>query len=251
VLLEKPFAVSLDEGRQLAAAIEASDGAFALCFQNRYNPPAAALHERLRSGELGEVRGATAAVLWHRTPDYYRDRPWRGSWQGGGGGLLMNQAIHTLDLLQWLLGPVEHVSGGASTRALGGVIEVEDTAEMVLTHRGGARSVFFATLANSRNAPVEIQIETDSAIATLRGDLVVAHADGRVETVEDDRAPTGGQAYWGVSHETLIDDFHGRLRDAEPFWIGAAAGLDTLTTITAVYDHSFPERRRPANKENA
>ena len=82
----------------------------------------------------------SATVLWHRSADYYRDRPWRGTWSGGGGGLLMNQAIHTVDLLQWLLGDVTSVSGHAGTRFLGDTIEVEDTAEFVAHHAGGARS---------------------------------------------------------------------------------------------------------------
>ncbi|TPW74034.1 Gfo/Idh/MocA family protein [Schumannella soli] len=243
VLLEKPFAHSLEAGRELADAVAAPGaGKLALCFQNRYNTPVRALFDRLRSGELGAIRGAVGTVLWHRTADYYRDRPWRGTWAGGGGGLLMNQAIHTLDLLQWMLGPVEQVSGSASTRSLGDVIEVEDTAEMVLTHAGGAQSVFFATLANSRNAAIEIQLETEHAVATLRGDLTIEWADGRVETVAEPVTATGERSYWGVSHELLIDHFHSTLADPEPFWIGVDAGLDTLTTINAVYDASFPDR---------
>ena len=83
------------------------------------------------------------------TAEYYRDRPWRGTWAGGGGGLMMNQAIHTVDLLQWLVGDVVAVSGHASTRFLGGTIEVEDTTEFVAEHANGARSAFYATLANA------------------------------------------------------------------------------------------------------
>ena len=101
----------------------------------------------------GQVRGASATVLWHRTAEYYRDRPWRGTWAGGGGGLLMNQAIHTVDLLQWLLGDVTSISGHAATRFLGDTIEVEDTAEFVAEHTGGARSVFYATLATPSTPP--------------------------------------------------------------------------------------------------
>jgi len=85
---------------------------------------------------------AHATVFWHRTAQYYRDRPWRGTWIGGGGGLLMNQAIHTLDLLQWLVGDVESVAGSVSTRSLADVIEVEDTAEITLNHASGVRSRF-------------------------------------------------------------------------------------------------------------
>jgi len=242
VLVEKPLADTIDAARELAAVLSESPGQLALCFQNRYNPPVRALQELIGSDALGRIEGAAATVLWHRTPEYYRDRPWRGTWSGGGGGLLMNQAIHTLDLLNWLLGPVEEVKGSASTRALADVIEVEDTAEMALRHASGVRSVFFATLGHGRNSDVEIEIVGERATATLRGDLTVRYADGRVMTVPERTATTGGQSYWGLSHELLIDDFHSRLSAPEPFWIGVDAGLDTLTTIAAVYDASFPQR---------
>ena len=101
--------------------------------------------------------------MWHRDADYYRNRPWRGTWADGGGGLMMNQAIHTVDLLQWLVGDVAKVEGHASTRSLGGVIEVEDTAEFVAEHVNGARSVFYATLANASNAPVTLDVVTEKA----------------------------------------------------------------------------------------
>ncbi len=251
VLVEKPLADSPAAGREIAAAARASSGRLAVCFQNRYNAPVQAAKALLDSGELGAVRGAAATVLWHRLPEYYESRPWRGTWAGGGGGLLRNQGIHTLDLLQWLLGPVVETAGSASTRALGDVIEVEDTAELVLRHSSGARSVLFATLAHATNSPVSIEIVTETATLTIRGDLTVAHADGRVETVREREAAGGGRTYWGVSHELLIDDFHARLGDDEPFWIGADAGLDTLTTITAVYDRSFPDRPQASARKDA
>ncbi|WP_306232686.1 Gfo/Idh/MocA family protein [Agrococcus beijingensis] len=251
VLTEKPLADSPAAGEAIAAAAAASGAKLAVCFQNRYNAPVQATQRLLASGELGAVRGAAATVLWHRLPDYYLDRPWRGTWAGGGGGLLMNQAIHTLDLLQWLLGPVADVAGHAATRALADVIEVEDTAELRLRHESGATSVLYATLGHAANSPVTIEIVTEHATLTLRGDLTVEHADGRVETVRERESAGGGRAYWGVSHELLIDDFHASLADPDPFWIGADAGLATLSTITAVYDSSFPERARATVRKDA
>lgn len=103
VILEKPLASTLEEGRRLVELAERGSAKIAVCFQNRYNAPVQAMNERLSSGELGKVLGAAATVLWHRTADYYLTRPWRASWDGSGGGLLMNQAIHTVDLLQWLM----------------------------------------------------------------------------------------------------------------------------------------------------
>ena len=171
VVLEKPLAHTLAEGERLLAAAAESTARIGLCFQNRYNAPVQEMRRLLDSGELGKVLGASATVMWHRNADYYLDRPWRGSWGGGGGGLMMNQAIHTVDLLQWLVGDVVSLSGSASTHALGDAIEVEDTAEFAAIHSNGARSVFYATLANTVNAPVTLDISTEKATLSLRGDL--------------------------------------------------------------------------------
>jgi UDP-N-acetyl-2-amino-2-deoxyglucuronate dehydrogenase len=242
VVLEKPLAHSREEGDRIVAAAEASGAKIAVCFQNRYNQPVQRMRELLDSGTLGAVRGAAASVVWHRTAEYYNDRPWRGTWAGGGGGLLMNQAIHTLDLLQWLVGDVVAVNGSAATRGLGDTIEVEDTADMLLTHVGGVRSTFYATLTNAWNAPVAVDIETEKAVLSLRGELRVTFADGTVEVTGERETAEGERAYWGVSHELLVQDFYARLGDPEPFWISPAEARKTLGIIQDVYDQSYPER---------
>ncbi|MCU1408786.1 MAG: dehydrogenase [Microbacteriaceae bacterium] len=242
VILEKPLAHTRAEGARVVKAAERATARIAICFQNRYNAPVQAAHDLLASRELGAVLGASATVMWHRSAAYYQSRPWRGQWATGGGGLLMNQAIHTLDLLQWLVGPVAEVRGNASTRALDDVIEVEDTAEMVLTHQSGARSVFYATLANTVNAPITLDIVTERATLSLRGELTVTHADGRVDVVKEREVATGGRAYWGISHELLIQDFYARLDEDAPFWIGPLEAQKTLEIIQDVYDQSYPER---------
>lgn len=239
VIVEKPLAHTLEDGRRLVAAAKSSRAKIAVCFQNRYNATAQAMHALLSSGELGAVVGAAATVLWHRDGDYYRSRPWRGTWEGGGGGLMMNQAIHTVDLLQWLVGDVVSLSGHAATRFLGDAIEVEDTAEFVATHANGARSAFYATLAHAVNAPVTLDIVTEKATLSLRGDLTVTYADGRVESVPERVVESGGRAYWGVSHELLIADFYARLGEKDPFWIDPAEAEKSLRIVKEIYRQSY------------
>ncbi|MBT2521938.1 Gfo/Idh/MocA family protein [Arthrobacter sp. ISL-28] len=241
VIVEKPLAHTLAEGRRLVEAASAGRAKIAVCFQNRYNATSQAMHALLSSGELGAVTGASATVMWQRSAEYYQSRPWRGTWAGGGGGLLMNQAIHTVDLLQWLVGDVVAVTGNASTRFLGDTIEVEDTAEFVAEHAGGARSAFYATLANPFNAPVTLDVVTEKAVLSLRGDLTVTHEDGRVDIVRERTSGSGGRSYWGVSHELLISDFYARLDDADPFWISPAEAEKSLHIIKDIYRQSYPQ----------
>ncbi len=241
VLLEKPIAHTLADGERLAIAAEDSAAVLGVCFQNRYNDTSRALRDLLDRGSLGAVSGGRASVSWFRDAAYYRRREWRGRWATAGGGVLMNQAIHTLDLLQWYLGPVTDVRGVAATLALCGVIEVEDTAAVRLRHRtptGEITSVFHATNGDVENAPVTVEIMTEHARVRLETNLTVTHNDGQVEILRPSTPVTGEKAYWGASHGLLIEDFYRHVRAGKPFWIDAAAGLETLRIIDAVYEQS-------------
>ncbi len=235
VLAEKPVAHTMAEAERLIAAADENAGVkIGICLQNRYNTAVRAIRSRLDSGELGAVLGGHGTVLWHRPQRYYDAKPWRGQASRAGGGVLINQAIHTLDLLQWLVGPVTGVAGRAGHYGPTDT-DVEDTAQLVLDHRGGARSVFFATNLNPVDAPVALQIATEHATLDLRGNLTISHADGRIEAIEERRALTSGRSYWGVSHELLIADFYARLGDPNPFWIGPREAAESLRIISEVY----------------
>jgi UDP-N-acetyl-2-amino-2-deoxyglucuronate dehydrogenase len=235
VLVEKPVAHTVAEADRLIAAARAHPGVKAgICLQNRYNATTQAARELLESGELGKILGGSATVLWHRDREYYEKRPWRGRVRDSGGGVLINQAIHTLDLIQWLLGDVVQVRGHAG-RNPDGAVDVEDTAYALLDHAGGARSVVFATVANVTDAPVTIEIVTERATLHIRGDLTVNYADGRTETVAEARPSGAGRSYWGASHELLIADFYRTLADPEPFWIGPPEGTRSLRLVDEIY----------------
>ncbi|MGP9683344.1 Gfo/Idh/MocA family protein [Brachybacterium sp. AOP3-A1-3] len=258
VLQEKPLAHTLAEGTRLVEALgsatagrtptvpraDGGQGAakIGICFQNRHNRASRELARLLGSGELGEVRGAWASVVWSRTAEYYAAKPWRGRWETAGGGLLINQAIHTLDLVQWLLGPVERTEGLVSQKKFAGVTEVEDTADLVLHHASGITTTFYATLTAPVARPVEFEVETENAYLEVRsgrgGGLTVRWADGRVDTFSDKVATAGGRSYWGVSHEELIRDFYASLDAPEPFWIGPAEAMGSLQILKDAYAHS-------------
>ncbi|WP_433360011.1 Gfo/Idh/MocA family protein [Actinoplanes sp. CA-142083] len=233
VFLEKPVAHTVEEAERLvAAAKDFPHLKVGVCLQNRYNTASSVARQRLKS--LGSVKGASATVMWHRTPEYYQAKPWRGQKARSGGGVLINQAIHTVDLLQWLVGEVVTVNGDAGTYS-GYDIDVEDTASLILDHENGARSVLFATVTNAVDSPVTIEIVTDKATLLLRGDLTITHQDGTVEVIAERRASSGGRSYWGASHELIIADFYRSLADPEPFWIGPGEALKSQLIIDAVY----------------
>jgi UDP-N-acetyl-2-amino-2-deoxyglucuronate dehydrogenase len=146
VLIEKPIDVTLSKARAIADAAAAAPGnpIAAVIFQRRYDPASKAVHDAIQSGRFGRVTSAVASVPWWRSQHYYDSDEWRGTWQLDGGGTLINQSIHTLDLLVWLLGrPVEiYAQTGLFAHER---IEVEDTMSATIRFESGAIATMHAT----------------------------------------------------------------------------------------------------------
>lgn len=240
VLLEKPVAHTMAEAQRLADHAATSSAQVGVCFQNRYNHSSQVIRRLFDDGEAGAVRGGAATVLWSRDAAYYEAAPWRGSWARSGGGLLINQAIHTLDLLSWFCGDVIDVDGHVSTSHLQGVIEVEDSAELRLQHAGGARSLFFGSNGAVANLPVTVDIVAENVTAHIRDGLTLSWADGRTEhEAESAGASVPGKSYWGSSHAALIADFYATRAAGERFWIDTAEAMKPLAVLNAAYDATY------------
>lgn len=238
VLTEKPVAHTVAEGQRLVERAAAASVKVGVVLQNRYNPTSVAIRDLLAAGTLGPITGGRAAVWWSRTPAYYAASPWRGRWSESGGGVLINQAVHTLDLLLWFLGDPVAMRGTAATLALADTIEVEDTATVVMDHEQGVRSVFFATNAHHTNADVELQLIGRDGSATLTDGRVLLTDGAGTRQVATDARPSGERSYWGLSHALLIDEFYATLEDPEPFWLSPAVGVRALTVLRSVYAQS-------------
>lgn len=242
VLVEKPLAHRLADAEQLAAAAAAANVKAGICFQNRYNGTSRAMKDVLDGGGLGPIVAASATVAWSRTGAYYDAKPWAGQSVRSGGGALINQSIHTVDLMQWLVGPVSEISGRASQLLPLPGVDVEDTATFTMLHSptGGApvRSTMWATNTNATNAPVTIDILGEQGSLSLRGDLTITAADGSVSVVSDTPADPDVPAYWGLSHEALIADFYAQLDAPGPFWISPADALPAQRILASVYEQS-------------
>ena len=170
VLLEKPCGISLDDIERLHHAGLKSGRQIGLCFQNRYNKASLDAWVLMQSGLMGQVKGGRAILMWNRDQTYYNQADWRGRWHTEGGGVMINQAIHTLDLLLWLTGRPVRVNGQYSQRRDGLQIEVEDTAECLIELDNGAKTSFYATNAYVTDAPPLIEVLTDAYRLKLEGD---------------------------------------------------------------------------------
>lgn len=237
VLVEKPVAINIEQAMQMSDAVEKYGHFLGVCFQNRYNPTSVKAKEILDSGQLGKILGIKGLVTWYRDRDYYVNSGWRGSFETEGGGVLINQSIHTLDLMQWLGGEIEWIRGSISTKNLDGVIEVEDTADAVIYFKNGARGVFFATNCYTTNSSVEVEIHCQEGILTIRDGELIKNSKGIKEKVVDENNETSPyKSYWGNSHAKLIKDFYKSIQDNDPkSVISVEEGMKSLKMIEGIY----------------
>lgn len=147
VLCEKPLAITVAATQRMVDACREAGVTLGAIFQRRYWPAAQRIRQAIDSGEIGTPVLGRVEVLIHRDTSYYSATPWRGKWETDGGGVVMTQAIHYVDLLQWYLGEAEWVMATADTFAHGDVIEVEDTLAATLRFKSGAIASFTASTA--------------------------------------------------------------------------------------------------------
>ena len=240
VLTEKPMATTVADAR---AMIEASEkegaGMLGVIFQNRYNAAVQRALEIIKTGEMGAFLGARAEVSWLRSRSYYVDSGWRGSKLTEGAGSLINQAIHTLDLLSFLGGPIAKVRGAVFTGLLENDIEVEDNAMAVAIYEGGQRAIIHTTNNYVANAPVEIELQMEKGVLKLYGDnLFKVEKDSFELIARGANKPVVGKAYWGTSHGTQIADYYDSIRKGEAFWIDGRSGLPALALVCAIVQSS-------------
>lgn len=236
VLVEKPLEVDLPRAVELVEACEKAGVALAVMLQHRLRPGAAALADLLQRGALGEVLNAGAFVRWWRPQSYY-DVPGRGTMARDGGGVLMTQAIHTLDLLLSLIGVPERVTGAARTTSVHRM-ECEDTAAALLHYPGGMTAVLQATTAAFPGYAERIEIDGTLGSATLESGVLTARlANGDTVSVGASVGSGGGadpMAFDHGPHRSVIEDFVHAIRSGAAPGVSGRSALAVQRVIDAV-----------------
>lgn len=236
VFMEKPPAVTEEQFARLERAAAESGARLGICFQNRYNESTRKVDELLREGILGRIRGARAFVTWSREAPYYSGSGWRGAWATEGGGALINQSVHTLDLLLRWLGEPDIVEASMRNHHLKGVIEVEDTVEAFLGFPGGMRACFYATTAYTADVPPLIELECEHGRIRLEGEEVtVKRLDGEENVFSLKRAETPGKTCWGSGHAACIGDFYRCLLQGTAYQNDLASTANTFRVMSRMY----------------
>ncbi len=230
VLCEKPLAAHPDELDAILLAEKRSSARLGVVQQNRYNAATRFALDYLRDHK---VTSGHASVVWSRGEGYFAASPWRGKLYEAGGGALINQALHTLDLLMLFCGMPSYVTARADIMKAREGVEVEDT---VSAHFGGAAEFsFFATINAAENLPAEIVLMLDGGQKLTVFQKSVLLDDKPIFT-DDGTMPGFGKSYYGNAHGALFDDFYDCIASGGEFPITAAEAARLMRLIFAVYE---------------
>ena len=227
VLCEKPLCISDEEIENVLAAERDSSARLGVCHQNRYNRTVLFLKKHLSDKR---ILGAHGSVVWQRTADYYASADWRGRLDKEGGGALINQGLHTLDLMLWICGEPRAVAAVKENLTLKNDIEVEDT--VMLRCFGDTGFTLLATVGGSDNFPVEMSFHTENNEQILLLPKMVI-SNGEIIAREEIR-PLGKECY-GDGHIRLFEDYYRSLRQGTPFAINGEEGSRVVRLILAAY----------------
>ena len=227
VLCEKPLCIKEDDIPRILQAEKVSNAILGVCHQNRYNQENVFVKDYLKDKK---IVGGFGSVVWNRCKDYYMSADWRGKWDTEGGGVLINQALHTLDLMQWLVGMPTKLSATVSNQTLKNHIEVEDTASIICS--GNSKFTFFATNGGCCDFPVGITIKTDNEVVNiLKGKVVAGNA---VYDFDKDKAVYGKCCY-GTGHAGLMRDFYDCVKSGRKFDIDGSEASKVIKIILSAY----------------
>lgn len=267
VLVEKPIDTTLEKAQALVDAAKRAGIRLSTISQHRFSNAVRRTREAAQNGELGQLLAGDATIKWYRTQAYYDSGDWRGTWELDGGGCLINQGVHMIDMIQWIMGGVKSVQ--AQVRTVAHDIPVEDIAQALVEYRNGALGVIYGSTSFYPGLAERLEVHGKHGTVILEGDRVkmwkadpVAAAEGLYgggvmmqptpsqHTADQNEAgliqssaedPT---SKWGEQHRLQLEDFtQAILENREPFITGEAS-LEPLKIILAIYQSAREGGRR-------
>jgi predicted dehydrogenase len=249
IITEKPMAISADGLERMIQTTEEAGVELAVIFQNRLSPDVIKVKRGVEAGMLGRTIFGNASVHWFRNQGYYdANGGWRGTWKLDGGGALMNQSIHTIDLMQWIMGGVASVSADIAT--LNHDIETEDTATASVRFNSGALGTIQGSTAASKDWPVKVEIIGTGGKAVIENARLI-HWEGDSELTDDILTP-GDLAFvqgwvpgepFGMSHRRQLTLIIDAMRAGETLPIPAREARKAVDVILAIYESAKNGKR--------
>ena len=239
VLSEKPMSIDYESGKRCVRLAEEYGVNYGVILQCRYNKSARLVKRSLLSGRLGKIISARSTLTWTRPDSYYAESDWKGTWDKEGGGVIIDQAIHSIDLVNWFIDD-EAIKVDVSIANRGHkLVRVEDSAEGLVTYRNGIRYGFYCMNNYGCDEPIEIRLLCEKGKAVLSyDDACITYNDGTSEKVVEtgsDIEYEGGKDYWGFQHIKQIEQFYNAVLGLEPLEISGREALKVQKLICAMY----------------
>ena len=243
VFCEKPVALNVAQAEEFAV-LEAShpEVKIGICLQNRMNETTEALKAIIDSGEYGKITGIRGFVPWYRAPEYYSVKPWRGTWQYAGGGSMINQSLHTLDLMYFLGGDIRRI------HALVGQLndygfEVEGDVVARMEYANGARGLFFATNNNWTNESVQIRVALEKGVFHIEDNtLYKINKDSSREVICKAPVLEGIKFYYGASHTRMIERFRKAVESGSDDYIHVKDAVMVIRLMETIFQSSKEDK---------
>lgn len=238
VLTEKPIATTLEDAAAMIDAAKKTNKKLGVIFQNRYIDGIREAKELIKKGYFGKITGAWSTLNWWRPPSYY-ECDWKGSWEKEGGGVVIDQAIHSIDLVRYLIDcDVKEIKGHVDNRVLK-QIEVEDVADAAITFDNGAIYSFYACNYFTYNSPIRIQISAENGQILLEGDIVKIVLNGQERIIAPTADTLGaGKDYWGNFHYYQLKDYYECIISNKPVPFSPEDATKTLEIVLGIYESS-------------
>lgn len=260
VLCEKPVAIDLDAAARMVGACETAGVTFGVLFQRRFWPAAQRIRTAIDDGTLGTPILGHASVLLHRDTSYYSADPWRGTWATDGGGVLMTQAVHNIDLLQWFMGRAVEVSARHATFKHSAAIEVEDTAVATLRFASGGLATLAASTALTPGLGTRVQVSGATGASAGLAEYPEG-GEGRIDVwavpgaeaaespfgpgLSADRALSQINGSLAPFHLLQIADFVDAVREGREPAVTGRESAKSLAILSALYASAASGRPEP------
>ena len=240
VLSEKPMDVDYKSAEDAVKLAKEKGVLYGVIFQCRYNNAAQLVKKAVTSGKLGKIITARSTLTWTRSDDYYSQSDWKGTWDKEGGGVIIDQAIHSMDLVNWIVdSEVESISVGMENRGHKKVF-VEDSAEGLISYKNGVKYGFWCMNNYGCDEPIEIRLFCENGkVMFTYDDAYIDYNDGTHEEAHKDTVIQnygGGKDYWGSMHIKQIEQFYRSCLGLEELEISGERALKTHKLICDIYD---------------
>jgi predicted dehydrogenase len=239
VLSEKPMSTDYESALKAVERAEELGVLYGVILQCRYNNSAKLVKNAMEQGKLGKIISARSVLTWDRSDEYYSGSDWKGTWDKEGGGVVIDQAIHSIDLVNWVVNSeVESVSCSMANRGHKAVA-VEDSAEGLITYKNGTKYGFYCMNNYGCDEPIEIKLYCEKAKVVFDyDDAYIYYNDGSVEEAHQDKvtAVDGGKDYWGFQHVRQIEQFYKACLGLEKLDISAREALKTHKLVCEIYE---------------